>query len=355
MVQKDAGTKISIGKAILHREFSPLRHKWVLTSISFLLVTIGAQVAVALATAEVDKITNIQALYSLVLEQLSVWLALSAAIIIVGLLLVDTLVSLRRLAENNAQRMRNRISELEKEVDAKDLVITNQTERYRVDHITQIPNEIALHHEKSGKISAGKVLIMLDIVDFGSINNKLGRQQANEFLKALGQYLFLGARRLENVYRLNKSKMELKIPTNGGAYRLHQAGDEFVVILQGNEADALGFLTRVRRFCQKYSATNLPSLPNELLFYAGVTAVVDTGNVDEQFVYLDNCLQEAKLGSDVCRVRWHSGLSSAELQRLDDEPEDVFARRRNTYAAFEVDSYWRGKAIAKPIEVRNDE
>lgn len=198
-------------------------------------------------------------------------------------MLSDTLVSLSRLSADALKSKQARIVSLEEEGIAKDLVIANQTERHRLDHTTEIPNEIALHHEKHAKLGVGKVLIIIDIVKFGEFNNKHGRDAANKLLKAMGKHLYLGSRRLENVYRLNKTKMELEVPKGGGAYRLHQAGDEFAVILQGGEADALGFLTRVRSFCKKYSETELPHHESEILFYAGVAAVVETGNADEIF------------------------------------------------------------------------
>lgn len=99
------------------------------------------------------------------------------------------------------------------------------------DFTTGIPNYYSLRSffEKleADKSARRLQFILIDLKGFKAINDEFMSLKANKLLRHIAQSIYQKMRRDEYLFRLN------------------QGGDEFVVILEGNQPDALGFANRL--------------------------------------------------------------------------------------------------------------
>lgn len=99
------------------------------------------------------------------------------------------------------------------------------------DFTTGIPNHYSLRSffEKMEANENARRLqfILIDLKGFKAINDEFMSLKANKLLRFIAQSIYQKMRRDEYLFRLN------------------QGGDEFVVILEGNQPDALGFANRL--------------------------------------------------------------------------------------------------------------
>jgi GGDEF domain-containing protein len=234
---------------------------------------------------------------------------------------------------------------------AKDKIILNQYESSRIDHRTQIPNEQAFDYDLVEIAKPGIVGIMIDIVGFGNFNNTYNDLRGDELLKKIAQYLFLNSRRSERVFRFSERREDdpdtiIQIGDYGSAYRLHRKGDEFIVILNGGEVDALGFLNRLRREFSDNKSEIFRVGGEVILFYASVVEI-SVQTTPKEFLYnlsenLVIAKRNAKLGQS--RVVTHSNNNYSELNinRNKDESEEDFEKRKNLYRIFQFFPEWKG-------------
>ena len=194
-------------------------------------------------------------------------------------------------------------------------------------------------------IRPGVVLIMVDIVNFGEFNTRFSTGKANTVLKEIAQYMFRNSRRVEHIFRMMEDEGggTRIVEDNGWTFRLHRRGDEFLIILNGGEMEALGFLNRLRKETQMDSSRISKAGAKDILFYAGIFAVSGTIGPAESLHYVDKSLSAARSEPDQGRVVWHSGKSHDTLEQQNDEADRAFQFRQGLYKSFSTDDYWRGK------------
>ncbi|MDP5220241.1 diguanylate cyclase [Ruegeria sp. 2205SS24-7] len=237
------------------------------------------------------------------------------------------------------------------EIALKDQIILDEKAAARIDRTTGVPNELSLHDQMASLIRPGVVLIMVDLVNFGEFNTKYSTGKANLVLKEIAQYMFRNSRRVEHIFRMLEDEKGGRrvIQEDGWTFRLHRRGDEFLIVLNGGELDALGFLNRLRKETQSANSRISKAGAEDILFYAGIFSVIGSISPAECLHYVDQCLATARANPESGRVVWHSGNSYEQMIQEENEPDRAFQFRVGLFKSFETESYWRGK---KPLAER---
>lgn len=115
----------------------------------------------------------------------------------------------------------------------------------RRDPLTHIPNTRALKEFFELQLPTvvndhrPVCLILLDLLDFGKMNDKFGEFNCDQFLKEFAPFIESQMRTNEPAFRISPKDGD------GSVFRIHTGGDEFVILLRGTETDALFLLSRL--------------------------------------------------------------------------------------------------------------
>ncbi|MDM0075460.1 hypothetical protein QTH90_13750 [Variovorax sp. J2P1-59] len=335
---------VYLRQSILNRKHSLFRlvGKYVLAGGALASVLTGT--VSGLLAGESGKPTIVEMLIGKLSAAVSVEYVVKVLLILALLFSMDVIRCMSRLASDRDKEAEEIIKNRDAQIDAKDLLITDQRLKARLDLITRIPNEIALIDAKSAVVRQGRVLIMIDLVGFGAFNKSHSSHAGNAVLREFAQFMFLRSRRVEHVYHLiaESDSGSRAIEYNNTVFRLHRKGDEFLVVLEGGEVEALGFLNRLREATeQKDSAISLAG-GRGVLFYAGIFAIDADLEPNECLHKVDQVLAHARQRPELGRVKWGSETDHNSLSRDADENERAFEFKRGLYRAFQTDPYWTG-------------
>jgi len=191
----------------------------------------------------------------------------------------------------------------------------------QTDLVTGIPNQYKL------ELDLGRILkkmgpedkfqlIMIDLDNFGRLNNRYNHQKADEVIACIAQTTYSTMRRNEELYKqpvrdLRPSKYSLR-----RIYRKYAGGDEFVFLIGGIEADALGFLTRLDvqferltpLISQRFSVSDWP-----LKFHAGVCQLDPEDTVKSALDRVTECLAFARQKGSPSRAFWYSRMTASDF------------------------------------------
>src|SRR5260221_3703479 len=123
--------------------------------------------------------------------------------------------------------------------------LSDSEKKRRTDVITGIPNGTQLNEDLDSFFENREHLeeayvILIDVKDFGKVNDKFGYLKVDELLRKIAQDIYPGMRRNEDMYR--EVVKEEKDRTLWKQYRRYSGGDEFIFLLEGNQAAAIGFV-----------------------------------------------------------------------------------------------------------------
>lgn len=139
----------------------------------------------------------------------------------------------------NFEDQADELDQLKRENVALREEVDRLVEGYKTDDITKIPNEMKLKSQIREFLaehpSRGFSLIYLDVNAFKQINTRLGSAKANIILRALAWKLRHGIRREEEIFRDQSSDI----------YRRFVGGDEFILLIHGDEETCLYFVKRI--------------------------------------------------------------------------------------------------------------
>nr|WP_274705748.1 diguanylate cyclase [Salipiger pentaromativorans] len=115
----------------------------------------------------------------------------------------------------------------------------------RRDPLTHIPNTRALKEffelQLPSTISDHRPVcfILLDLLDFGEMNNRFGEFRCDKFLQKLAPFIESQMRSNEPAFRISPKDGDSSV------FRIHTGGDEFVIVIRGTETDAFFLLRRL--------------------------------------------------------------------------------------------------------------
>lgn len=179
------------------------------------------------------------------------------------------------------------------------------------DLVTGIPNEYKMHADlqryiKQLSISGEFQIIMLDLDNFRQLNIKVGHQKADEIIAYIAQTIHGSMRRNEEIYR----HRDVDRPLLNRMYRRYTGGDEFIFLLNGDEAAALGFLLRLKRQSEDELDTSISRrlAPGSwsLRFHAGLCPLEAGDTVKTALERVSECLRVARQTGSLSRAVWFS-------------------------------------------------
>jgi GGDEF domain-containing protein len=171
------------------------------------------------------------------------------------------------------------------------------------DIITGIPNSRSLEkditHYFSARQNKKMQFILIDL-------KKYGYTRTNNLLRTISQSIYKRMRRNEDMYKYFDGDAK-KLSLQDGFYRIYPGGDEFAFIVEGDQADALGFTNRlVDQFSSlSQRTTEILGHFEKLSFHCAVIEMDARDTYADVFKKAEDCYQIAKEGSSDFNICWH--------------------------------------------------
>lgn len=219
--------------------------------------------------------------------------------------------------------------------------ILENSERLRMtDVVTGIPNQAQFDFDlgKIGKdVSYDRPhqLIFLDLVGFGKINNKFGYAKGDEIIEYFARSLHDTMRRNEFIYKLPYNEAPQPEEMWRRAYRKHTGGDEFLIVIGGQEADALGFLVRlenrvVREINRHVQRVILTDNAWNLSFSASIVPIYPNDTRDELMERAHEGMRVARQPGSKKRVFWTTKLLPDNME--DDWKKTIYEKAVDVFS-----------------------
>lgn len=212
-------------------------------------------------------------------------------------------------------------------------------QRFR-DRVTGIWNEAKWSEDVealSSTVTAESpyTVALIDLVDFGSLNDEVGYQKVDDILKYLARTLDSSIRKREGFYKRHLVDNAL-LPER--LYRKYPGGDEFYIVIKGTEADMLGLLTRLQR---QITSEIDPYVSEKIakirpLRFAGAVCSFERHDKPAHLTSrLIDCLRPTRYKGATTRLLWESGRRSTDFaaddpkRRLYEQAEAVFSTAKS--------------------------
>ncbi len=197
------------------------------------------------------------------------------------------------------------------------LALLEKSELLRMtDFVTRIPNQeqFFVDLEKistSVSYASPFQLIFIDLTSFGEVNRKYGYPTGDKIIEYFAQSVLETMRRNESIYKLPFDEDIRSSDLWQRAYRKHTGGDEFLFMIGGNEAEALGFLVRLQRrtiaeFTFHIQSEILNSTDWSLSFSASIIPIFPNDTKDDVIARAHEGMRIARQPGSTCRVVWSS-------------------------------------------------
>lgn len=100
------------------------------------------------------------------------------------------------------------------------------------------------------------------------------------------------------------------------AYRRYPGGDEFVFIIEGNQADAIGFANRLVFQFQNLSTQTVDILGEKysLSFCCGISPLVYNDKLEDAMERVEDCFMRASEGTRDFSLCWHPTTEEQKLE-----------------------------------------
>lgn len=222
----------------------------------------------------------------------------------------------------------------------KDALKISENERL-TDVITGIPNSRSLQKDIDEYFSVVKPnkkmqFIFIDLKDFRKVNTKFGFNKTNDLLRAIAQTIYKRMRRNEDMYKYsieNTSKKDEK----EGFYRVYPGGDEFVFIIEGDQADAIGFTNRLVVQFEELSKKTIQILGEnlDLSFHCAIVELDARDSFNDIFRKAEDCYRIAKEGDSRFTLCWHPNTIETVLAR-DSKKKSDYDRARQLFQVMTI-------------------
>lgn len=224
----------------------------------------------------------------------------------------------------------------------KDELKISENERL-TDVITGIPNSRSLEKDIDEYFSLSRPnkkmqFIFIDLKDFRKVNSKFGFNKTNDLLRTIAQTIYKRMRRNEDMYKYSICEKNEK----ESFYRVYPGGDEFVFIIEGDQADAIGFSNRLVAQFQELSRKTVSILGESinLSFHCAVVEMDPRDSFNDIFKKAEDCYRIAKEGKSAFTICWHPNTLEVLLSK-DPKKKSDYERARNIFEVMTiVDRYY---------------
>jgi GGDEF domain-containing protein len=161
-------------------------------------------------------------------------------------------------------------------------------------------------------------MIFIDLDGFGKINKKHGYNKGDEVIEYFATSINSGMRRNEEIYKLPYKEELSNDELWRRAYRKYTGGDEFIFVIQGSEADALGFLVRLQRLITKELSEHIKTnILNDdywhLSFSGGICPIEPNDTKETVFERAQDCMRLATQPGSQRRIYWSSKATPTDF------------------------------------------
>jgi diguanylate cyclase (GGDEF)-like protein len=222
----------------------------------------------------------------------------------------------------------------------KDALKISENERL-TDVVTGIPNSRSLEKDIDEFFSIVKPnkkmqFIFIDLKDFRKVNSKFGFNKTNDLLRAIAQTIYKRMRRNEDMYKYSVGNTSQK-DDKESFYRVYPGGDEFVFIIEGDQADAIGFTNRlVGQFGEISKKTKQILGENlELSFHCAIVEMDARDSFNDIFKKAEDCYRIAKEGTSKFTLCWHPNTIETILSR-DSKKKSDYDRSRQLFEVMTI-------------------
>ncbi len=222
----------------------------------------------------------------------------------------------------------------------KDALKISENERL-TDVITGIPNSRSLEKdidEVFSIVNTNKKMqfIFIDLKDFRKVNSKFGFNKTNDLLRMIAQTIYRRMRRNEDMYKYSIANSSPK-DENEGFYRVYPGGDEFVFIIEGDQADAIGFTNRLVGQFEELSKKTKEILGEnlELSFHCAIVEMDSRDSFSDIFKKAEDCYRISKEGTSRFTLCWHPNKIEAVLSR-DSKKQSDYVRARQLFQVMTI-------------------
>ncbi|GAB4182227.1 MAG: hypothetical protein Tsb002_03220 [Wenzhouxiangellaceae bacterium] len=221
-------------------------------------------------------------------------------------------------------------------------------ERERLtDLVTGIPNQLKLEKDIFFYSSVGDdrekterkyQLIYIDIENFGVINKKHGHLKGDEVIRLIARRIYETTRRDEHVYKKSPLFSQGENVFMSRAYRTYKGGDEFVMLLNGMQFEAVGLLNRLSKEMGDISAETVAILGEQfdIKFTAAVSQLYRGDNYRDAMSRLETHFTWACERKDGLGICWDSDEEDIDLQSGSHSGnrfiENIYKTARSTFA-----------------------
>lgn len=189
------------------------------------------------------------------------------------------------------------------------------------DVITGIPNSRSLEKDIDEYFSInrqGKKMqyIFIDLKDFRKVNNHFGFSKTNDLLRAIAQTIYKRMRRNEDMYKYSVNDIAHK-GEKESFYRVYPGGDEFAFIIEGDQADAIGFSNRLVGQFEELSKKTKSILGEDLTlsFHCAIVEIDPRDSYDDIFKKAEDCYRISKEGTSNFTICWHPNSTERVLSK----------------------------------------
>jgi GGDEF domain-containing protein len=209
------------------------------------------------------------------------------------------------------------------------------------DVITGIPNSRSLKKDIDEFFSLKRPnskmqFIFIDLKDFRNVNKKFGFNKTNDLLRAIAQTIYKRMRRNEDMYKfsIDANSDELK---RENFYRVYPGGDEFVFIIEGDQADAIGFSNRLAGQFDELSGKTQQILGENitLSFHCAIVEMDPRDSFNDIFKKAEDCYRIAKEGNSDFTICWHPNSVESVLSK-DPKKKSDYDRARKTFEVMTI-------------------
>ncbi len=218
------------------------------------------------------------------------------------------------------------------------LLAISQRKVYDIDNermtdvITGIPNHLMFEKDvqsikESMKHGELYQIIMIDIDDFSSINTRYGYFTGDELIKAIAQELYYSMRRNEKIFK--QRFIPHGEPLTEAVYRKYNGGDEFIIVIKGDQDEAIGFINRLHRQLTNFSDKTVAILKEKFLirFHAGIAPLYAEDESPAIILQrVEDCFLLAKRPDSKLRIKWFKETPEQVNNQLYKTAKELFKK-----------------------------
>jgi GGDEF domain-containing protein len=196
-----------------------------------------------------------------------------------------------------------------------------------LDIVTGIPNQLKWEKDvenlsKTDDPDPHYQMIIIDLDNFREINRAFGYEKGDQVIKDFARSIFNTMRRDEHIYKnliRGENDAPIKIEDRWERiYRKYTGGDEFLLTVNGDQKEALGFLVRLARdlLPQMNERISKFILESEvaLSFHAGMCEWIQGDEPQDVLQRLEGTLRKA-VNSSTSRLYFHPEKTSQEFEQ----------------------------------------